>query len=104
MLRSDLAHTRNGRRLFEDAPAVGGHCGRRAVTDPLEIAGELIVAEREHKTIAQFSKDDPDFDLATTRSSSPQPQSTISSNSSEFPLSEPVCLAAQRGGVGTVRG
>jgi 2-oxo-3-hexenedioate decarboxylase len=35
------------------------------LTDPLQIAGELIVAERERKSIAQFSVSDPDFDLST---------------------------------------
>ena len=35
------------------------------VIDPQDIAGELIVAERERKAIGQFSEQDPDFDLAT---------------------------------------
>src|SRR4029077_2690214 len=35
------------------------------VIDPQDIAGELIVAERERKTIGQFSELDPDFDLDT---------------------------------------
>jgi 2-oxo-3-hexenedioate decarboxylase len=35
------------------------------VIDPQDIAGELIVAERERKAIGQFSELDPDFDLDT---------------------------------------
>ena len=35
------------------------------MVDPQDIAGELIVAERERKTIGQFSEQDPDFDLDT---------------------------------------
>src|SRR6476469_1668955 len=35
------------------------------VIDPQDIAGELIVAERERKAIGQFSEQDPDFDLDT---------------------------------------
>ena len=43
---------------------VGGAEGMR-VSDPQDIAGQLIVAEREHKAIGQFSDNDPDFDLDT---------------------------------------
>jgi 2-oxo-3-hexenedioate decarboxylase len=35
------------------------------MTDPQDIADALVVAERERKTIAQFSTADPDFDLDT---------------------------------------
>ena len=35
------------------------------MTDPQDIADALIVAERERKTIAQFSASEPDFDLDT---------------------------------------
>ena len=35
------------------------------MTDPQDIADALIVAERERKTIAQFSDSDADFDLDT---------------------------------------
>ena len=35
------------------------------VIDPQDIAGELIVAERERKAIGQFSELDPDLDLDT---------------------------------------
>ena len=43
---------------------VGGAEGMR-VSNPQDIAGQLIVAEREHKAIGQFSTNDPDFDLDT---------------------------------------
>ncbi len=33
--------------------------------DPQDIADQLIVAEREHKAVGQFSDNDPDFDLDT---------------------------------------
>ena len=35
------------------------------MTDPQDIADELIAAEREHKAIGQFSDIYPDFDLDT---------------------------------------
>jgi 2-oxo-3-hexenedioate decarboxylase len=35
------------------------------VGDPQDIADALLVAERERKSIGQFSDADPDFDLET---------------------------------------
>ena len=35
------------------------------MTDPQDIADELIAAEREHEAIGQFSDNYPDFDLDT---------------------------------------
>src|ERR1700742_1007755 len=46
-------------------PQCGGQAGGGEGIAAQDIAADLIVAERERKTIGQFSEQDPDFDLYT---------------------------------------
>jgi hypothetical protein len=53
-------------RRFHDEPTVGaGIAEGLQVLSPEDIADELVAAERERKSIPQFSDADPDFDLET---------------------------------------
>ena len=50
---------------MQPASCALSHAKGIVVTDAQDVADELIAAEREHKAIAQFSDNDPDFDLDT---------------------------------------